>query len=422
MEKGVDSFEMQIKKVSMYMKKELNYSDSYIDRYKYGWRRIKFYLSIKKYKRYEVNYEKDLCEFIFGDKDIRKWNDNEQLIFRSIKQLSEFVTTGKITMKYRSVQKHYEFDGNIGQVIKSFLDSKKESFRSGRRYVYCAASLCAFNKYCLKKEIHEFSNVNLSLVLQFISEMQGRDYANLRILIPVMRQLLKYAFESRILIKDISEKVPYYREINTKKLPSVYSEDEIKILLESINRNTKVGKRNYAVIILATYLGIRGSDIANLKFENIDWDKSTISFVQIKTEKHIVLPLLSIVGNAIVDYLKFARPISKEPYIFISCRHPYAPFSGSNVVTHIVQRAFKKTSIDITSRKFGSHALRHSLASRMLESCTVYPTITEVLGHKDSNSTMVYLNIDLKSLELCLIDVPMVSKEFYEQKGGVFYA
>lgn len=420
--KSEDNFEMQIKRISLYMKEKLNYSDSYIDRYKYGWRRIQFYLSINNYQKYDVKYEKDICNFIFEDKNIRKFNDNEQLILRSIKQLSEFVTTEAIKVKYRSVQKHFEFDGEVGKVIKNFLDNKKESFLSGRRYIYCAASLHTFNKYCLIKKIDNFSDIKLSLVLNFISEMHGRDFANLRILIPTIRQLLKYAFDLRIIPRDISGRIPFFREIKTKELPSVYSEHEIRTLLESINHNTKVGKRNYAVIMLATYLGIRGSDIANLKFDNIDWNKSTISFVQIKTQKSILLPLLSDVGNAIIDYLKYSRPISKEPYVFLSCKYPYAPFSGSNAVTHIVQRAFKKTSLDISARKFGSHSLRHSLASRMLESCTIYPTIAQVLGHSNSNSTMIYLNIDLKSLQLCLTEVPIVAKEFYEQKGGMFYA
>lgn len=417
-----DDFEKQIERISLYMKVNLKYSESYIDRYKYGWRRIKFYLSINRHSKYDAKFENDICNFIFGDKNVRKFNDNEQLTFRSIKQLSEFVTTGKITVKYKSVQRNYEFEGEVGKIIKSFLDNKKVSFLSGRRYIYCAASLHAFNMYCLKKKVNNFSDIDVSLVLNYITEMEGSDFSNLRILIPTIRQLFKYAFDCRILTRDLSLRIPFFREINTKELPSVYSEYEIKTLLDSVDRNTKVGKRNYAVIMLATYLGIRGSDIANLKFENIDWNKSTISFVQIKTQKSIVLPLLSDVGNAIIDYLKYSRPISKEPYVFISCKYPFIPFSGSNAVTHIVQRAFKKTSIDISARKFGSHSLRHSLASRMLEKCTVYPTITQVLGHSNSNSTMIYLNIDLKSLQLCLTEVPIVTKEFYEQKGGMFYA
>jgi integrase len=421
MKRELDDFEMQIERVSVYMAQKLMYSESYIDRYKYGWRRIKFYLSIHNYKRYEVDFEEDICKYIFKNKNIRKWNDNEQLIYRSIRQLSEFVTTGHITTKHGSVPKHFEFEGDIGRIIKEFSDSRNESFRTGRGYVYSMANLHLFYKYCEEKGINKFNDIDLPFVLKYISKLQGNEYANLRIAIPRLRQLLKYAFETKILSKDISEKIPFHRSINNRPLPSVYSADEINILLKSINRNTNVGKRNYAILLLATHLGIRASDITNLKFENIDWEKSIINFVQIKTQKPNNLPLLSDVGNAIIDYMRNGRPISKEPYIFLSCKHPFTHFNHT-AVSHIVQRAFKRTGIDISSRKFGAHSLRHSLASRMLERKVIYPVISEVLGHENSNSTMVYLNIDLKSLAICLTDVPPIAKDFYEQEGGIFYA
>jgi integrase len=172
---------------------------------------------------------------------------------------------------------------------------------------------------------------------------------------------------------------------------------------------------------MAARLGLRASDISKLKFENLHWNTSTIEIAQFKTGKELVLPLLPDVGNAIIDYLKYGRPKSAEPYVLLMERPPYGHFTTSNVVTHVVQRAFINAGIDIKGRRFGPHSLRHSLGFRMLEQSTVLPVISEVLGHESTKSTRYYLRIDLKSMRQCMLDVPPVPTGFYEQKGGVFY-
>lgn len=189
----------------------------------------------------------------------------------------------------------------------------------------------------------------------------------------------------------------------------------------SAERFTATGKRNYAIILLAARLGLRASDICRLRFENLHWQTSSIKIEQYKTGKELILPILADVGNALIDYLKYSRPVSDEPFIFLTARLPYTPFPTSNVVTHVVQRAFVKAGIDIKSRRFGPHSLRHSLGFRMLEESTILPVISEVLGHKSTESTRYYLRIDLKSMKQCMLDVPAIAAGFYDQKGGVFY-
>ena len=86
-----------------------------------------------------------------------------------------------------------------------------------------------------------------------------------------------------------------------------------------------------------------------------------------------------------------------------------------------MQHAFAKTGINTKYRKHGPHALRHSLAGRLLERQTVLPVISEVLGHENTESTRFYLRVDLTSMRQCALDVPEVLPSFYNQKGGIFY-
>jgi integrase len=192
------------------------------------------------------------------------------------------------------------------------------------------------------------------------------------------------------------------------------------MVLKSINRGTSIGKRDYSIMILATYLGLRASDIALLKFENLNWECSKISIKQYKTGVDILLPLLPIVGNALLDYIQYGRPKSDERCVFLTAVSPYLPIKP-NGISVLASRKFRSSNVILQNRKHGSHALRHSLVNEMLKNRETLPVITEVLGHNSMQSTRHYIRIDLTSLRQCALDVPAVDPLFYSQKGGLLF-
>ena len=197
--------------------------------------------------------------------------------------------------------------------------------------------------------------------------------------------------------------------------------DEVGAIEASIDRSGGAGKRNYAMLLLASRLGLRASDIAHLQFSNIDWEKNEIRIVQYKTGNPISLPLLSDVGNAIIDYLKYGRYKSDSQHVFISSRAPYIP-ANKNIVCSAIQEVISKSKVNIDGRRHGPHSLRHSLASCLLKNEVPMPIISEALGHVKTDTTMTYLRIDLTSLMKCALAIPPIPDEFYTQKGGAFYA
>ncbi len=211
-----------------------------------------------------------------------------------------------------------------------------------------------------------------------------------------------------------------YKWIKREKLPSVYTALEVKQIESSVIRSNAVGKRDYAVLLLATRLGLRASDIACLSFASLDWENSRITLTQYKTGKEIELPLLAEIGEAIINYLKFGRTHSDSPHVFLSARAPYRPMTRESV-SNAVGQIIDASGIATGQRRHGPHSMRHSLASRLLEHSVSLPVISESLGHKKTESTMTYLRIDMKSLRQCALDVPNVALSFYRQKGGVFY-
>ncbi len=210
--------------------------------------------------------------------------------------------------------------------------------------------------------------------------------------------------------------IPRYNYKSQAQLPSTFSREEIKVLLKSIDRGNPRGRRDYAILLLATKLGLRASDLAGLKFEHILWEQHKITFQQMKTKRSIILPLLPEIGNAIIDYLQNGRPHSEDSHCFLQLISPYRPIDR-NSIGNIVNYHLRMSGINCKDRKHGTHALRHSLAGNLLNNKTPIPVISEVLGHASSETTMYYLRIDLSSLKQCSLDVPMISSSFYDRKG-----
>lgn len=341
----------------------------------------------------------------------------ERDIIRSISVLDDMLATGKISKRtVHRVTKTPELTGLIGQAIKCFMARLKELRRSRSTIHGHLLYLHRFYQYLENNQIHSLHNIDDQDIISFISTQ-----ANSKInVVSSLRVFFRYLHEEGIIKTDYSYILANYKWTKREKLPSFYTSEEVKQIEYSVGRSSDVGKRNYAVLLLATRLGLRASDITGLQFANIDWDNSLITLQQCKTSKEIELPLLTQVGEAIINYLRFGRPRSSSAHIFLSARAPYRPMTGA-AVSNAVRQIIDGSGISIGQRRHGPHSMRHSLASRLLENSVSLPVISESLGHKTTETTMTYLRIDIKALRECALDVPTVNEEFYNQKNGAFY-
>ena len=112
------------------------------------------------------------------------------------------------------------------------------------------------------------------------------------------------------------------------------------------------------------------------------------------------------VGWAVIDYLKYGRPKVESPYVFLRHIAPFLPFSEGDHLSQIIAKYMRLAHIPISSKKkAGMHSLRHTLASVLLENNTPLPIISDILGHVDTNSTAVYLKVDIKRLQECPLEI-----------------
>jgi site-specific recombinase XerD len=416
MERVKKTYDEAISKAIKYLRERYSRKEKTLRRYRNHWGRVKSYMDSQNISDINASVCRDYLLNEFNNREFNDLTQWEKEVIYKVNILIEFLETGAVQIRKQEIN----LDGPIGALMIEYI-----AFRANQRLnkntisVY-KCHLSRFLHFLRNNNIEAITSVCLTHILNYLKSIGTSNKTSVHLSIQVLRGFFRYLYTQRILGTDFSFMIPRSNYKSQPKLPSTYSKDEVEKLIASIERSSSVGKRDYAIILLAARLGLRVSDIANLKFENILWEQNMIRLIQRKTDNEIELPLLPEVGNAIIDYLKYSRQNSDEPFVFLTAISPIIPITPV-AVGSLVHNAFTKAGIDIKNRRHGPHALRHSLARRLLEQQTMLPVISEVLGHENTESTRFYLRVDLSSMQQCVLDVPAVSPSFYSQKGGIFY-
>ncbi len=311
------------------------------------------------------------------------------------------------------IKEYFCPDTELGRLAEEFIVSlapKRLSFSSIMNYRY---NLYLFTE-AMRLDNVELSNLDRPAIMRFISAR----HKSRRVCAMVVKFFMAYLYERKLTSKDLSTCLKGINDEKHKPVISYYTPEEVHKIENAIDRTTATGKRDYAMVLLASRLGLRSSDIVELEFSNLDWDNSQIHLVQYKTKRSITLPLLSDVGNAIIDYIRNGRPKTDLKNIFVSSIQPYSKLRS---IGSMVRRYITISDVFVSQRHKGAHCLRHSLATTLMNNGTQMPVISEVLGHTSTENTMFYLGVNVSALIECSMDVPPVSDRFYHQKGGAFY-
>ena len=265
--------------------------------------------------------------------------------------------------------------------------------------------LLRFSDFLDSVGISDYSNLTSETTSAFIKVVLC-NYSNpvAAEYVRILRRFLLHLFQAGINTEDLSSKlIPVKQKRSSTRIPSTMTDDQINAILASVDRESPKGKRDYAVLLIAVKLGLRGCDIRNLQPSNFDWDGHVLSFVQLKTGKPLSLPLPSDVGWAVIDYLKYGRPISDSSKIFIRAVAPYEPLSG---LDFILVKYMRKANVRPESVKHhGLHSFRHSLATHMIDENVPITSIQAVLGHVNAQSTQRYIGVNVRQLRSCALEV-----------------
>jgi integrase/recombinase XerD len=204
----------------------------------------------------------------------------------------------------------------------------------------------------------------------------------------VLRGFIRYLFVAGLIPRDLSGAVPKVAGSRFGGLPKAVERATLEALLNSCTPGLRSARRDYAILVLMSRLGLRAGEVARLVLEDLDWTAGTVR-LRAKAGRLDYLPLPVDVGEAIVDYLRFARPPTTARAVFIQLVGPPVGMTR-NAVTFVSRRASHRAGLDVV----GAHRLRHTAATQMLRQGASLQEVGQVLRHSDDTTTAIYAKVD----------------------------
>jgi integrase len=189
-------------------------------------------------------------------------------------------------------------------------------------------------------------------------------------------------------------------------IPKAVSDEQISQLLDSIDGTSAIDLRDKAIITLLAVYGVRGVHLRRLCLNNLDWEKKNIHFPATKNGLAIDQPITVEAGNCLSEYLLKARPQCSFKEVFLMGPQSVHPMTDSRNLSNIIRRRFKKASIKLDEGvSYGSHGFRHAFATRLVGHIP-FLELSEMLGHSNPNSTMLYSKVAFSMLQETVITWP----------------
>ncbi len=236
-------------------------------------------------------------------------------------------------------------------------------------------------------------------IAAFVASRQRQCSRSMSRTVSDVRCFLQFLLLRGILQRDLSHVLPTVRVPRDATIPSVWDPELVVKLLKVVDRSSPRGKRDYAILLLASHLGLRLGDIRALRLDDLKWDTAAIEITQSKSGAPLCLPMTEEVGEALIDYLQSGRPRTDHREVFLKAQPPFTPLATDNHFYHIVKYWREIAGIRFRSKQHGGlHSLRHTLATRLLREQTPMHVISAILGHATTASTMIYAKVDVESL------------------------
>ncbi|HKD04789.1 MAG TPA: tyrosine-type recombinase/integrase [Bryobacteraceae bacterium] len=221
-----------------------------------------------------------------------------------------------------------------------------------------------------------------------------------------LRSFLRYLFWADLLSNDLSVAVRGPIIYQHAEIPRAFTEPQIKKILGAAraDRSAK-GMRDYAILLMLATYGLRSGEVTWMRLDDIDWRGEKLRIRRSKTRTESTLPLVAPVARALLKYLRHGRPTTKLPHLFLRSRAPIVPLRHVSYLNGIIESRMRQAGIAADGRH-GSHAFRFARALSLLRAAVPMKSIGDLLGHRTTRSTEVYLRLDTEDLRAISLDLP----------------
>ncbi|MCI0352107.1 MAG: site-specific integrase [Acidobacteriales bacterium] len=224
---------------------------------------------------------------------------------------------------------------------------------------------------------------------------QGWVRVTIRNVVDALRAFFRFGAEQGWCRPHLAEAIQGPRIYALERLPVGLTWAEVQRLFAALDANCPAGVRDRAILMLFAIYGLRESEVAKLRLDDIDWEHDQLRVARAKRREAQVYPLVASVGNAIIHYLRSVRRTSPDRELFLTLIAPYRPLSASGLYDMVSSRL---KSLNVQCAHRGPHSLRHACAARLVAQGLSFKEIGDHLGHRSSSATRVYAKVDLAGL------------------------
>ena len=264
-------------------------------------------------------------------------------------------------------------------------------------------SLRRFASYLKSIQLKDIAHLSPSVLSGFVAQYSVQvGWSGLRNACGVLRVFLRYLHREGVLERDLSRVIEFPQTFRLSGIPRSIGWDEVRRVLDGVDRRTPTGKRDYAILLLLVTYGLRAREVAALTVDDIDWRNDRLAVPQRKAGHSTAYPLSSVVGKAILDYLQNGRPQTRDRHVFFRATAPCAPI-GSAAISARAGYYLQKAGVQVP--RAGSHTLRHTCIQRLVDADFSLKAIGDYVGHRAPASTQIYSKVAIEALrELALGD------------------
>ena len=270
------------------------------------------------------------------------------------------------------------------------------------------AKILIFLKWLYERHGNEFELDNLTaqdiLTFQEMCNEGGYSDDYRKTVTGCLRGFLRFLKWERILEEDLTSAVFKVIEWKLASIPKYIPYDDAMLLLSAPDRTIVKGKRDYLMLLLMLQLGLRANEIVQLQLEDIHLQKGEVFIRKTKTSKERVLPLTNELAEAIVNYLQNRITESPQRHLLLRSVPPYEALQSSSVLGTMVKKYIAETGIKTPT--FGTHQLRHSLATHLVNNGVSFKETADILGHQSIQTTGIYAKVLFERLKIVALPFP----------------
>lgn len=254
-----------------------------------------------------------------------------------------------------------------------------------------------FLKFRFGDHIGDLSSITPTDIVRFLQYWTARAKpCRNKTLSTLLRNFFQFLFRSGNTPTNLALSIPKVAQRYGARLPRHLTPEQVDSLITAVRTDTATARRNYAMVLLLARLGLRAQEVIVMQIDDIDWRAAELT-VRGKGQRHDRVPLPQDVGEALADYIRHDRVTNSRAF-FVTRRAPHRPFKGGEILNAILKDALARTGLTLPTSYVGSHVLRHSLATALVQRGASLEEIGDLLRHRSLRSTLIYAKLDVEGL------------------------